>query len=65
VERSSIGEAVLALSRVDAAAFEAITQARRIVNVRKQLTHAYASINDSFVRSAAAPQRLAATGGSW
>jgi uncharacterized protein with HEPN domain len=48
-EFTIIGEAVLALSRVGSGAFDAITQARRIVDFRNQLTHAYPSVNDDVV----------------
>jgi uncharacterized protein with HEPN domain len=48
-EFTIIGEAVLSLSRMDAEMFEAITQGRRIVDFRNQLTHAYAAINDVVV----------------
>ena len=48
-EFTIIGEAVLALSRMDSAAFDAISQGRRIVDFRNQLTHAYASVIDDVV----------------
>ena len=44
-----IGEAVAALARIDAATFDAITRARRIVDFRNQLTHAYATVDDALV----------------
>lgn len=51
VEREFIivGEAVAALSRHEPATFGAITNARRIVDFRNQLTHEYASVDDAVV----------------
>jgi len=51
VEREfiTIGEALSALSRADAELFSRITHARRIVDFRNQLTHAYPSIDDALV----------------
>jgi uncharacterized protein with HEPN domain len=48
-EFTIIGEAVLALSRQEPKVFASITQARRIVDFRNQLTHEYPSVNDDFV----------------
>lgn len=48
-EFTIIGEAVLALSHKDPEVFASITQARRIVDFRNQLTHEYPSVNDDFV----------------
>jgi uncharacterized protein with HEPN domain len=44
-----IGEAISALSRVAPDAFASITHARRIVDFRNQLTHAYAAVDDALV----------------
>ena len=44
-----IGEAAAALSRVAPAAFDAITQSRRIVSFRNQLTRAYPNVDDALV----------------
>lgn len=44
-----IGEAIIALSRRSPALFSSITHARRIVDFRNQLTHEYATIDDSIV----------------
>jgi uncharacterized protein with HEPN domain len=44
-----IGEAVAALSRVAPDIFDAITNARRIIDFRNQLTHAYATVDDAIV----------------
>lgn len=44
-----IGEALAALARVAPGAFEAISQARRIVDFRNQLTHEYATVDDAIV----------------
>jgi uncharacterized protein with HEPN domain len=44
-----IGEAVAALSRAAPATFGAITNARRIIDFRNQLTHAYATVDDALV----------------
>ena len=48
-EFTIIGEAVAALAHIAPDAFASITQARRIVDFRNQLTHEYASVNDAFV----------------
>lgn len=48
-EFTIIGEAVLALSHKDPGVFDSISQARRIVDFRNQLTHEYPSVNDDFV----------------
>ena len=48
-EFTIIGEAMIALSRTEPVAFASITQARRIVDFRNQLTHEYASVNDRLV----------------
>lgn len=44
-----IGEAVAALSRIVPQHFELITNARRIVDFRNQLTHAYSIVDDAIV----------------
>jgi len=44
-----IGEAVAALARVAPASYAAITRARRIVDFRNQLTHAYPTVDDALV----------------
>jgi uncharacterized protein with HEPN domain len=44
-----IGEAVGALSRTDSHLLNRISQARRIVDLRNRLTHAYAAVNDAIV----------------
>jgi uncharacterized protein with HEPN domain len=44
-----IGEAAVALARISPEMFEAITQARRIVDFRNQLTHAYPTVDDAVV----------------
>jgi len=44
-----IGEAIAALSRVAPKTFEAITNARRIVDFRNQLTHEYPTVDDALV----------------
>ena len=51
VEREFIivGEAVAALSRLSPQAFERITQARRIVDFRNQLTNEYPAVDDAVV----------------
>ena len=49
-EFTIIGEAMIALSRTAPVAFASITQARRIVDFRNQLTHEYPSVNDVLVR---------------
>lgn len=51
VEREfiTIGEALSALSRANSRIFSQVTHARRIVDFRNQLTHAYPSIDDSLV----------------
>lgn len=48
-ELTIIGEAVAVLSRTAPEIFAAITQARRIVDFRNQLTHAYPTVNDTLV----------------
>lgn len=48
-EFTIIGEAVIALSRTAPEVFASITNARRIVDFRNQLTHEYPSINDTLV----------------
>jgi uncharacterized protein with HEPN domain len=51
VEREfiTIGEAVGAMSHLDPELFDRISQARRIVDFRNQLTHGYATVNDIVV----------------
>ena len=44
-----IGEAMAVLSRIAPDLFDSITQARRIVDFRNQLTHAYSIIEDDLV----------------
>lgn len=44
-----IGEATAALARVAPEVFDAITQARRIVDFRNQLTHEYPTVDDAIV----------------
>lgn len=44
-----IGEAAAALARIAPEVFDAIPQARRIVDFRNQLTHAYPSVDDAVV----------------
>jgi uncharacterized protein with HEPN domain len=44
-----IGEAVAVLSSVSPQTVAQITQARRIVDFRNQLTHAYATVDDAVV----------------
>jgi uncharacterized protein with HEPN domain len=44
-----IGEAVAALRELAPEMFERITQARRIVDFRNQLTHGYMTVNDTIV----------------
>lgn len=44
-----IGEAIAALARSAPATFAAITQARRIVDFRNQLTHEYPTVDDALV----------------
>ena len=44
-----IGEALAALSRTKEEVFSSISQARRIVDFRNQLTHEYAVVDDSIV----------------
>lgn len=44
-----IGEALAALARVAPEAFDAVTQARRIVDFRNRLTHEYRTVDDAFV----------------
>ena len=51
VEREfiTIGEALLALHRLSAQTFASITQSRRIVDFRNQLTHQYSTVDDAIV----------------
>jgi uncharacterized protein with HEPN domain len=51
VEREfiTIGEAVSALSRIAPSVFAAISNARRIVDFRNQLTHEYPTVDDELV----------------
>jgi len=44
-----IGEAAAALARIAPKVFDAITQARRIVDFRNQLTHEYPTVDDAVV----------------
>jgi uncharacterized protein with HEPN domain len=44
-----IGEAVAALARIAAGTFAAITRARRIIEFRNRLTHAYPTVDDALV----------------
>ena len=44
-----IGEAILALSHRDPGSFASITNARRIVDFRNQLTHGYPTIIDDVI----------------
>lgn len=44
-----MGEAVAALSRIAPEAFAAITRARRVVEFRNLLTHAYPAVDDAVV----------------
>lgn len=44
-----IGEAIAALARIAPATFDAITQARRIVDFRNLLTHEYPAVDDALV----------------
>jgi len=44
-----IGEAAAALGRIAPEVFVAITRARRIVDFRNQLTHAYPTVDDAVV----------------
>lgn len=44
-----IGEAAAALARIAPAVFGAITRARRIVDFRNLLTHAYRTVDDALV----------------
>jgi uncharacterized protein with HEPN domain len=44
-----IGEAVAALSQVSPRTFDAISNARRIVDFRNQLTHEYPTVDDALV----------------
>ena len=48
-EFTIIGEAMTTLARTARVAFASITQARRIVDFRNQLTHEYPSVNDVLV----------------
>lgn len=51
VEREFIivGEATAALARIAPEVFDAISKARRIVDFRNQLTHAYPTVDDAIV----------------
>jgi len=44
-----IGEAITALARTAPSTFEAITNARRIIDFRNQLTHEYPTVDDALV----------------
>jgi len=44
-----IGEAIAALARTAPSTFEAITNARRIIDFRNQLTHEYPTVDDALV----------------
>lgn len=44
-----IGEAMTALARIAPEVFAAISRARRIVDFRNQLTHAYPTVDDGIV----------------
>ena len=44
-----IGEALMALSYVSEETFASITQSRRIVDFRNQLTHQYPTVDDAIV----------------
>ena len=44
-----IGEAVAALGRIAPVVFSAITRARRIIDFRNLLTHAYRAVDDALV----------------
>jgi uncharacterized protein with HEPN domain len=44
-----IGEAVAALARIAPGTFAAITRARRIIEFRNRLTHAYRAVDDALV----------------
>lgn len=48
-EFTIIGEAMSALSREAPDMFESITNGRRIVDFRNQLTHEYSNVNDALV----------------
>ncbi|HEY5168605.1 MAG TPA: HepT-like ribonuclease domain-containing protein [Thermoleophilia bacterium] len=48
-EFTIIGEAVVVLSRTEPQLFARITNGRRIVDFRKQLTHAYLQVDDRIV----------------
>jgi len=48
-EFTIIGEAMTALAHFAPEAFASITEARRIVDFRNQLTHEYPSVNDMLV----------------
>jgi uncharacterized protein with HEPN domain len=48
-EFTIIGEAVAVLSHVDSQLFSRLTNGRRIVDFRNQLTHAYAHVDDRIV----------------
>jgi uncharacterized protein with HEPN domain len=48
-EFTIIGEAMAALSRTAPDVFGSITNARRIVDFRNQLTHEYSTVNDAVV----------------
>ncbi|MGA2481386.1 MAG: HepT-like ribonuclease domain-containing protein [Spirochaetia bacterium] len=44
-----IGEAIAALSRAAPGTFESITNARRVIDFRNQLTHEYPTVDDALV----------------
>jgi uncharacterized protein with HEPN domain len=44
-----IGEAIRALGSVDQGLFSRISQARKVVDFRNQLTHGYMTVNDKLV----------------
>ena len=44
-----IGEALMALDRLSQETFASITQSRRIVDFRNQLTHQYPTVDDAIV----------------
>ena len=44
-----IGEALSALARIAPETFRAITRARRVIDLRNQLTHEYATVDDALV----------------
>ena len=53
-----IGEAIAALSRAAPRTFESITNARRIVDFRNQLTHEYPTVDDALVWAMMLPVAL-------